>query len=164
MVTLCYQLLQSSYMVYITLPYCRCRSQTYDVSKLPVTSVIICFHNEARSALLRTVMRYLYSMTPCLLSWPLVCVITTPYVCYHNPLCVLSWSHVCYHVSLCVLLLFNELYNYTYGNNHILNMIAKVITLTMFHSVLKRSPTQLIKEIILVDDFSDDRKLFINIS
>ena len=85
-----------------------------------------------------------------------MCVIITSGVCYHDRICVIMSPCVCYYS--------NELYNYTYDNNHILNMIAKVITLTMFHSVLKRSPTQLIKEIILVDDFSDDRKLFINFS
>lgn len=52
----------------------RCRSQSYELDELPVTSVIICFHNEARSALLRTVMRYvcMYHITHITYTWIVV--------------------------------------------------------------------------------------------
>lgn len=67
--------------------YFRCLTEKYDVDNLPDTSVIVCFHNEAWSVLLRTV-----------------------------------------------------------------------------HSIVERTPSNLLKEVILVDDFSDRGKLFLSIS
>ena len=37
----------------------RCQEKTWQTD-LPTTSIIICFHNEGRAALLRTVVRYIY--------------------------------------------------------------------------------------------------------
>jgi len=39
--------------------YFRCRNIRYDTD-LPTTTIIICFHNEGRAALLRTVVRFVY--------------------------------------------------------------------------------------------------------
>ena len=81
----------------------------YDGSatELPTTSVIICFHNEARSALLRTIYRLVHYTA-------IIIIIVV--------------------VLLLLLLLF------------------------CLNSVLSHGPAKLIKEIILVDDFSDDSK------
>lgn len=77
----------------------RCREKTFQAD-LPPTSVIITFHNEARSTLLRTVVRYVIKYETAILS--------------NLPHLFISFS------------------------------------------VLNRSPEHLIKEIILVDDFSDN--------
>ena len=86
----------------------RCKSQTYK-SDLPDTSVIITFHNEARSALLRTIVR-------------------------------------------CVYMNCAKYFQFENNNNSSFKMFFPP------SSVLNRSPENLIKEIILVDDFSDNRK------
>ena len=44
-----------------------CREQTFDISKLPVASLVIVFHEEARSTLLRTVWTALDYSPPSLL-------------------------------------------------------------------------------------------------
>lgn len=91
-----------------------CRHKQWK-SDLPASSVVITFHNEARSALLRTVVRWANDAhNLCLLT----CVCVDLFSWNESP-CELF-------VSLC--------------------------------SVLKKSPPHLVKEIILVDDYSDNRK------
>ena len=43
----------------------RCQQQTWKTDNLPTTSIIICFHNEGRAALLRTVIRYCHLREYC---------------------------------------------------------------------------------------------------
>ena len=99
---------------------CRCGSKVYP-SSLPSTSVIICFHNEARSTLLRTVARY-------------IAVHKIP-------------THRCIHTEM-----------YAVFGVHASECGYFSSVNCSFPSVLNRSPPELIHEIILVDDFSDDRK------
>lgn len=90
--------------------WCSCRHKQWK-SDLPASSVVITFHNEARSALLRTVVRYG--------NHKLIC----------SPVYASSFfTYPCVYIFFFCLL-----------------------------SVLKKSPPHLVKEIILVDDYSDNR-------
>ena len=101
---------------------CSCHSSTDDYfSNLPRVSIVICFHNEARSALLRTIVRWETRLARHGMVWHGMAGPWTSVSCNNC---------YCKPMLLC--------------------------------SVLNRSPPDLIEEIMLVDDFSKDRKFKIN--
>ena len=110
---------------------CRCGSKVYP-SSLPSTSVIICFHNEARSTLLRTVARYI--------------------AVHKIPTHRCTGAQVHTHRNVRIYMVFGV---HASECGHFSSVNCS------FPSVLNRSPPELIHEIILVDDFSDDRKPYV---
>ena len=116
----------------------RCRTTAYDVA-LPTTSLIICFHNEGRSALLRTIVRY-----------------ETRIFFIKNTLLI----HRCMHIHHSMH--FSETRKEPISKCTCLWMSLCVwVWVNSFSSVLNNSPSNLLIEIIMVDDFSDDRELLL---